>query len=373
MSDGPTENEVSSTEHAVFDSHRYHSWIIKVFPFRRQSFIVFEALVISLAVFVLGYLISLFDPENSWYLSDPTFYLGSLGLFFELIILAQWSRRYIDMWARFEAVFANDQQRYTERIHSGLKRIYNRYTPFVLFLGYHVFVTVFYFGPGPFDLHAAIRFIYVTFLNFLAIVAIYSFYAHVVLIRDILRLEISDDIGKAADELKPLADFSLIICVNWFLALSVLVVYFGNITSVQTQVPVYLTDLLETVITTVDYVALAQFGYIILIFFLLCLGLLVFFIPVWLVHVSLQDKKKKRIDDIDQDYLNKIEEWDNKSITSDQAIDDLDVLERKRQYIVGLGTWPYDLPTLVKLVTSAVIPTLLLLIEFLLFVRGLFL
>ena len=317
------------------------SWLLRVFPNASQSSIFIRAVIASFVILLVEFLVEviLLDlpywgrPES--FVRDPGVTLGALGLIFGFVLLGQWGERYIELWKTVRPAFDVEDTKYSAVVQENLDRLYGRdYVPFLLF----VVVQISVYGFFGHELPAG--YLHVGFLHFLGVTALYGFYRHTVTIRSVTAMDLTD-LSRARPILSEVADFSVAVSLNWFGALAVLSIYIGYFMGLDREIGLF---------------------YAILVVFFVAIGLLVFAIPVVLLHEALVDAKHKRLRELHQDYDTLFEEWRTDSLEGDPSVG-LEILETRRRNLETISTWPYQLVSVSKLALGSVVPPLISVVQ----------
>lgn len=358
---------MSTTEtpgvHGAFrcaDQSEYSGWLLRAFPEASQSNIFFRAILISATILGVQYIVEVvlldlrFWEYRGSYFTTPEVLLSAFGLVFTLVLLGQWGARYVELWKNVRPAFDVSDERYDAAVRQSLERLYGRdHVPFLLFAVYQISVYTLFREQLP------VGFFHTGFLHFLAVTALYSFYQHTVIIRRVVSLDLVD-VGRARPTLTRVADFSVIISLNWFAALTALIVYVGAFRS-ETLTTLSDVGLFSTLVD-------ARLFYVLVALFLVGVGLLVFVVPVMLLHQALVTAKRERLHAIYDQYETLFEAWCEDDLKGDLSIGGdpsigLDILEKYQQNVEALSTWPYRLVSVGELALGSVVPTALSVIQ----------
>lgn len=313
------------------------SWLLRVFPSATQTSIFLRAVSISVAILGVEYLLEVvwlnlpYWQQQDSFVADPGVPLSGVGLVFSLVLLGQWGTRYIELWGRTRPAFDVSDQRYDEAVRRNLDGLYGRdHVPFLLFAVIQVVVYSLFGSELP------AGFLHVGFLHFFAATALYSFYRHLVSIHHVSGLNLVG-INRARQTLSEVADFSIVVCLNWFGALSAGVIYFWVFTEHERMVVLF---------------------YLLMILFFVAIGVLLFVIPVIMLHQALVRAKQEQLHDIEKEYEALFEAWREGDLENDPSVG-LDILETRRGILEASSTWPYRLVSVAELAFGAVVPTVL--------------
>ena len=336
----------------------YPGWLLRVFPEPNQSRIVLRAIAISALILGAEYLVEVVWLDlpywQQWeFLAEPGVQLSALGLVFTLVLLGQWGARYVELWDEVRPAFetpaedeagerderderrGNAEGEYDAVVGRNLLALYGRdHVPFLLFAGVQAVVY------GLFRSELPAGFLHVGFLHFFAVAALYCFYRHVVTIREVTELDLVDVAG-ARPVLSEVADFGVVVGLNWFAALSLLVAYVGFFVGLERGIGLF---------------------YALAVFVLVAVGLLIFVVPLVLLHEALAAAKHERLRRIGDDYEDLYEAWRENEVEGDPSVG-LDILEKRRRNVEALSTWPYRLASLGQLALGSLVPTLLSVVQ----------
>lgn len=317
------------------------SWLLRIFPGSSQLSILLRAVTASVGILLLEFLVEVLlldlpywkSPEA--FMSDPGVILGALGLVFGFILLGQWGERYIELWKIVRPAFDVENEEYRAAVRRNLDNLYGRdHIPFLMF----VVVQVGVYGVYGHELPAG--YLHVGFLHFLGVTALYSFYRHTVTIRSVMEMPLTD-ISRARSILAEIADYSVAVCLNWFGALAAVSIYIGFFMGLNRNIGVF---------------------YAILIAFFVAIGLLVFAIPVVLIHEALVEAKSQRLRELRQEYDTLFDEWQTDTLAGDPSVG-LEILETRRRNVETLSTWPYKLASVGKIAVGSVVPAAISVIQ----------
>lgn len=319
----------------------YPGWLPRAFPGSSQADIVLRAVLFTVVVLGVEYLVEVvwFDLPYWWqwdsFLADPGVLLSALGLVFTLVLLGQWGARYVELWEDVRPAFDVADERYDAAIHRDLDALYGRdHVPFLLFAGVQVVV----YGLLRAELPAG--YLHVGFLHFFAVVALYCFYRHTVTIQRVIELDLVD-VDSARSTLSRVADFSVGVGLVWFAALSVLVIYTGVFVGMERDLGLFYAGS---------------------VLVLVLVGLLIFVVPVVLLHESLAAAKLDRLRRLDAEYEALFRDWRDGELDGDPGAG-LDLLEKRRRNVEEVSTWPYRLVSIGELLLASIVPTALSVVQ----------
>lgn len=312
------------------------SWLLTVFPHASRTSIFLRALAGTLLILGVEYVVEVLVLDLPYWQSgefftDPGVPLAAIGMLFALNTLGQWGAHYIRLWEDVRPAFDVDDTTYRHTVQQALGDVYGRdYVPFALFVAVQLGV---YAGYGD-QLPAG--YLHVGFVHFFAVTAVYYFYRHILAIHDVAELDLAD-IPRARLTLAAIADFSVVVALNWFAALSALAIYLLRFTSMERGV-----------------IQFYSLGLLVLV----VIGLLTFVIPVVQLHETLKRAKWRALHAIGTEFETLYRDWEDGTVPGDPSVG-FDILESRRQTIQAHSTWPYRLVSVGKLLLGAVVPTLL--------------
>jgi len=345
-----TEPPTTRGEPRDVEPSAYSGWLLRAFPESSQPRITLRAVLASAAILGVEYLVEVVWLDLTYwrsydsFLADPGVQLSALGLVFTLMLLGQWGARYVELWATVRPAFDVPDERYEAVVRRDLHALYGRdHVPFVLFAGFHAGVYALFRDALP------AGYLHIGFLHFFAVTALYYFYRHTVTIRRVTDLDLVD-IPRARAVLSAVADFSVVVCLNWFAALAFLLAY----------VRFFLDgglDGLESVALDAFAGDVASF-YTLVGVFLVVVGILLFAVPVVLLHEALAAEKRERLRSIDAEYEALFEAWRDGDLDRDPSVG-LELLDARRQNVEARSTWPYRLVSVGQILVGSVVPTAL--------------
>jgi gas vesicle protein len=293
------------------------------------------------------------------YLQASDFYLYALGAFFEVVLLCNWSSRYPELWRSLDEetrtgdrLFDVPRETYRDVVDRGLRRVYRLDGPVVLFVSYHVFVMLALFQGGPFG---HIRHWNLVVVNLLGAFVVYLFVGHLLLLRDIAALPVTD-VDAAAERFETVIDFGLLVIVEWFPAVTVLFAYvfetlYEAVAAGDRLWTSFLTILLGGGPPGATSELLLLLGFAVG-------GVLAFVVTLLLVHTSLAAARRRELHTIRREYDEFYELWKAESESTDRLATGLDILERKRTSVKAARTWPYNASMVLRLGVASQIPVL---------------
>lgn len=317
------------------------SWLLVAFPDPSQTGIFRRALAISLAIFVVEYVVEVWWLElPHWqsqesFVADPGVIGSAIGLVFGLTVLGQWGARYVERWEVVRPAFDVSREQYDRTVRRALDDVYGRdHVPFLLFVGVQLAVYSQFGDALPAGyLHVGVG-------HFVIVAAVYRFYRHTLAVDRVSQLDLVD-LDRARPILSELADFSVIVCLYWFAALSAVAWYFLDASGAGRDVTVF---------------------YLLVLLALAAVGVLVFLIPVVQLHEALKRAKQAERRAIAASYDRLFEAWRVDDLERDPSVG-LDLLETRRELLEARSTWPYRLASAGKVAIGAVVPTLLSIIK----------
>ena len=357
---------MSTTETAVTARRTTHGresatdagWLLRVFPEPSQRSIVLRAVSLTGVILGLEYLVEVVWLDLSYwqrwdpFFTDPGVPLSAVALVFSLVVLGQWGGRYVELWADVRPAFDATDERYDAAVRRELRALYGRdHVPFLLFVGIQVAV----YGLFPEGLEAG--YLHVGFLHFFGATALYCFYRHTVTIRRVTELELAE-VARARPVLSGVADFGVVVGLNWFAALAVVLAYVEFFLRPESAVGP-LGAIAGNVGAVVPDVGLF---YALSGLFLVGVGLLIFVVPVVLLHEALAAAKRERLREIEAEYGALFEGWQEGDVGEEASVG-LDLLEKRRRNAEALSTWPYRLASIGQLALASLVPTALSVVQ----------
>lgn len=364
--------ELPVTTHRTRDTETsaYSGWLLRVFPESGQSSILLRAVILSVAILGLEYLVEVewrlldywpeHNPSSYWlsrgfhdlsgFFSSPDIVLSAVGLVFTLTLLGQWGARYVELWEDVRPAFRAENEQYDAVIGRNLAALYGRdYVPFLVF----ALVQLGVYGVFHDGLPAG--FFHIGFLQFFAVMALYLFYRHTIMIREVTAFDLVG-VARARPTLTRVVDFGVVVGTIWFVALTPLAVWLVVFLGVGSENST-LTDLSFGRITVT-----AELFYGLMVLFLVVVGLLIFTVPMILLHEALAAAKHERLQEIGADYEALFEDWREGNLGDDPSIG-LDILEKRRENAEALSTWPYRIVSVSELVFASIVPAALSLVK----------
>lgn len=301
------------------------------------------------------------------FLTTGSAYVWTAGLFVGGLTFGWWAKRYPEVWVTLRPVFGVSDDEYRAVVRPRVAEMYDLgrvlpWFPVVLLAGviydlvlvgapYVIYVRsadprVSAAAPGvtlPLD-------VYVDWLGVInyafglvslvgLLIAVHVAVVHVRLVSDVMRLRIRD-VRTAAEELTPLARFNIVISLGWFASLT-----FGMVLLIVAEYDPW-----------TDPLFLSTF----LLVFLF--GVVLFAVPQLSIHTALQSEKRTLLAEIDATYehlYTGLSGTDDSETPPEDVSIRLDVLEARRRNATEIRTWAYDLPGVVSLLVSSVIPLIL--------------
>lgn len=309
--------------------------------------------IVSITVYVLGLTIALLGGFPGRYIAAPTVNLAFGTVFIGLVVF-QWGARYHhQVWETAGAAFDVPQEEYRDVIEPGLHEVYSirrlatAYIVALVFLviidlriGLEMAIVV----PGWRDVHlhmAAINYLYGILVLFLVVAGIHGA-AHFVLLSAQLRELPLADIGAAADQLAPIAQFSAFAGTTFIGGVILLTVAYQHLLAM------WWIDAHAGVMGAI----LAA---------LILVGVAVFALPQTVIHRLLYRAKHDHIVALNTEYTALLERCRAEDGTPGFLQAELEVIDAKRRNAKEIRTWSYDLPEIVPLAGSALVSGVLLL------------
>lgn len=328
----------------------YPGWLLWAFPEPSQSSIFRRAVLGTVAILGVEYLVEvvLFDLAywTRWdFLGDPGVPLSAIGLVFTLALLGQWGARYVELWSGVRPAFDVSEERYGSVVDRNLRAFYGRdHVPFLLFAVVQVGVYRLFPGALP------AGYLHVGFLHFFAVTALYCFYRHVVIVGHVTGLDLVD-VPRARPVLSAVADFGVVVGLDWFAALVPLLTYVGF----------FLLPGPESGLSGAPTANIGVF-YGLSGLFLVAIGLLVFVVPVVLLQRGLAAEKYEQLRTIEGEYETLFEAWRDADLEGDPSVG-LDILEKRRRNVEERSTWPYRLAAVGQILVGSIVPTALSILQ----------
>jgi hypothetical protein len=301
------------------------------------------------------------------FLRTGSVYVWTVGLFVGGLTFGWWAKRYPELWVRLRPVFDVSENEYRAVVRSRIAEMYDLgrvllWFPVVLLSGV-IYDLVLVGAPYVIYVRSAdprvsvaaptVRLplgVYADWLGVInyafgivslvgLLIAVHVAVIHVRLVSDVTRLRIRE-VRTAAVELTPLARFNIVISVGWFASLT-----FGMVLLIATEYDPW-----------TDPLFLSTF----LLVFLF--GVVLFAVPQFSIHTALQSEKRTLLGEIDAKYERMYEALSSAGDSAHSPEDvstRLDVLEARRRNVTEIRTWAYDLPGVVSLLVSSVIPLIL--------------
>jgi len=338
----------------VLDDDEYVSWFSYLYPWPGYIPLLVVSASVSIGIVTLGYVIAVVgnSPDPDYFLFHPTVQLGAIGIFWTLAWLGWFDRTYIDMWNEVRPVFDIDAETYRSVVHPWLDRIYDerrflRYWAFVAVPSYIIIgiISLPWIPPrlqNPTEgfiwtyslLGGVISYLYTTVETLLLVAAVYIFFNHMALLREVSELPFRD-LYTSASELEPIVGYSMAGATAWFVGVSGVGLW---------MLIVPMNDMFELVVIVV----------------LVLVGVGGFFAPMLVLHFALADAKQRALVDIRKEY----EEMHRSTEQADGSSEDLsfrlEITDRRLESVKSVDTWPYDVYSVGELFAASVIPGLTL-------------
>lgn len=333
----------------------YEAWFTPLFPSHDLSRVVLVATAISVGLFVAGYAIA--TIEDLRYLRIPEGYLGAFGVFWMLVCLGVADTVYVDVWNDVRSAFAVDDETYHEVVEPHLGHIHDTrrilvYTA-ALLVPYIVVVSVIYLpgsplredalevflgGSSKYSASVAATLVFVLFggANIVLFATICNgFVNHLALVRDVLELPFQDVYASASD-LEPVAGFTIGSATVWFAGVSLVVLWMRA----------GISETLGIAFITV----------------LVFMGVVLLLAPQLILHDALMDAKRTELATIRVEYRQMYQAATEKNTHEDIGVQ-LQITDRRLENAKAIRTWVYDLSSIGKLATAAILPWLTLVQE----------
>lgn len=341
-------------------------WILRLFGPQPDTTVPLVAGAVSIGLFVLGglvvvvgHLVGSFDAAVVYH-RTPVFYVYAFWTFLLLWVLSHWSQNYVLLWDTLRRSFDVPDERYEEIVDRGLSLLYRLEVPVLVFLPMQLVTEI----VSPVTLESSVplpeRMVFEGFQlinNLLFVVILYLLFVHFLLVKRVLSLPLSNLYG-ATTELKPLAEFSVSLTTKYFANLAVLVfaVYF-----------VLDARFLQITLGTGIVDALGLTGWELLFSGVMftahvLVGLLAFFVPIQFIHRRVETEQRNRLIELDHEHEVLLE-----AFLDDEDAEELpariEELDRIRERTNGINTWPFRLPSLLKVFLSSLAPVITYLLD----------
>ncbi|WP_225316432.1 hypothetical protein [Haloferax sp. CBA1149] len=343
----------------------------RLFPSSDLGSVVRRAALLSVAYFAVGLVLSVIvgqwssylflnRPFDGWSFFEVNFLglsavMGTVGIFIELLIIGQWSVAYTYIWDSVEACFAVDErERYRTLVDTYLDRMYrirgNRVVDGKLVLiTFVVFEPVFIVVGNGLDPRFGwdLVLIYLNvWLVFLGFVAIFLFLLHLRLLTALRTFKISN-LHTAASQFEPVASLGVSVAVSWFVGVTVLVVYYWLDSGIS---------LLEPFTTRGAPTSPGLALHLFLVSVLIVVGLLIFAVPIWVIHLHIVTGKRHLIDEIDQRRDELLVGWTAGTTLDSSVVGEISLLEDVNRTTDRIRTWPSFVSDLIPIAVSAFVP-----------------
>lgn len=327
---------------------------------RRRLFAL--ALLYSALPFVASLVVAAHAGFDGQFVRTASVYLWTVGLFGGGLTFGWWAKRYPELWAKLRPVFDVTAEEYRAVISPRISRMYDlgrplQWLPLVLsaaviydFVIEGVTVLIYVRGvpvPGehvPLWL-GAINYTFGVVSLVGLLIAVHVVAHHLRLVNEVMELPVRD-VQTAADELVPLAWFHVVIAAGWYATFTVGLALLIAGPQEAWRAPFLTAGLL----------------------FVTLLGLVLFAVPQFFIHTGLQSAKRAIVTDLDEEYDELYEDvaaTGDATESLDEVATQLDLLEARRRNVKEIRTWAYDLPGLLSLLVSSVVPLLLHLVQIL--------
>jgi hypothetical protein len=332
-------------------------WLTRALPQSTRGTLL-TAGAVAAGLYVSGFVGAVLSGQSG-YTQETDFYLYALGAFFEVVLLCNWSARYPRLWQALDAraggserLFDVPADRYREVVDRGLRRVYRLDGPVALFVLYHLFIMLVLFQGGAFD---HIRHWNLVVVNLLGAFAVYLFFGHLLLLRDVVALPVTD-VDAAADRFEAVIDFGLLVIVEWFPAVTVLFAYvfetlYGAVSGGDRLWASFLTVLLGGGPSGATAELLLLLGFTVL-------GVVAFVVTLLQVHTGLAAARRRELRAIRREYEEFYELWKAESESTERLATGMDILERRQASVKAARTWPYNASMVLRLGIASQIPVL---------------
>jgi hypothetical protein len=333
----------------------YEPWFSPLFPSHDLGRIVLVAAGISIGLFVVGYAVATIGTLPYLTLSEA--YLGAFGVFWMLVCLGVADTVYVDIWEDVRSAFAVDDETYHAVVEPHLANIHDTrrilgYTA-ALLVPYLVVVSVVYLpgstlrepavdmflgGTTEYPPSVAGTLVFVLFggANTLLFATICNgFVNHLELVRDVLELPF-EDVYVSASDLEPVARFTIASATVWFAGVSLVVLWIHAGISGTVGIA-FITVLVFT-------------------------GAVLFLAPQLILHDALVDAKRTELATIRVEYREMYQQVTDEDVDEDVA-QQLRLIDRRLESAKAIRTWVYNISSIGKLATAAILPWITLVQE----------
>lgn len=335
------------------------SWLLRTFHRFDRRELIGVALILSGIPFVVSGIIAFLGGFVLKFLTTVTVYIWTAGLLGGGLTFGWWAKRYPELWMTLRPVFDVPDDEYRAVVGGRITNMYNLkrallWFPVPLVVGViydtvegaNFLIYVPEASPVPRLLLSAINstFGIVSLLGL--VIVIHVVFNHLRLVRDVMQLRLRD-VQTAAADLTPLAWFNMVISAGWFITLT-----FAFLLLETT--PDFLYQLnFSRVLFVEDPLISASYLFVVLV------GFVLFAVPQYSIHVGLKSEKQVFMDEINTEYERLYEDLsstDDATNSTDQVSVRLDVLEARRRNGKEIRTWAYDLPGVISLIATSMVP-----------------
>lgn len=336
----------------MLDGTDYETWVSHLFPSDDYVSVVAVSAGAGIALFVLGYVISLAGPIDYF---QPSVYLGPFAAFGMLAALGMADSVYADVWNEALHAFDVDEEAYCAVVCPRLDRIYDvrpvlGYAA-VFAVPYLAIVVVSYLPAVP--LYESVERVFyggdltyprgistVVLLSLFGVVnamliatIIHGFVSHLALVSAVSELRFRN-VYRSASDLEPLAGFTMAGATAWLAGASLIILWMQ-----------------EGIGST--------FGTV-LLFLVASVGIVFFVAPQLVLHDALADAKREEIVSVQAQYDDLYEQMAADADTPADPSLQLEVLDRRLENARSISTWVYDISSIGKLAAASVVPWLTL-------------
>jgi len=317
------------------------------------------AVIISGIPFVVSAIIAFLGGFALEFLTTVSVYIWTVGLLGGGLTFGWWAKRYPELWMTLKPVFDVPDNEYWDVVGGRITNMYDLkrpllWFPLLLVVGilYDLVegVSVLIYIPEAVPVHGvllgAINYAFGILSLLGLLLVIHVVFNHLRLVSDVMQLRLRN-VQTAAADLTPLARFNIVISAGWFMSLT-----FGVL--LLEVAPDFLYQLNLSLSLFGDHPLIGA-GYL----FVVLVGFVLFAVPQYSIHVGLNSAKQAFIDEIDVEYEQLYEDLSSTgdaTKSSDHVSVQLDVLEARRRNGKEIRTWAYDLPGVISLIATSVVP-----------------
>ena len=335
------------------------SWLLRTFHRFDRRELIGVALIVCVIPFVVSWIVAFLGGFVLEFLSTASVYIWTAGLLGGGLTFGWWAKRYPELWMKLRPVFGVTDDEYRSVVGGRITNMYNLkrallWFPVLLVMGviydFVEGINVLIYTPEAIAAHwillSAINYTFgaVSLLGLL--IVIHVVFNHLRLVSDVMELRLRN-VQTAAADLTPLARFNIVISAGWFISLA-----FAFLLLETT--PDFLYELNFSRVLFVEDPLIGA-GYL----FVVLVGFVLFAVPQYSIHTGLKSEKQAFLDELDAEYEQLYEDLsstDDATNSSDQVSVQLDVLEARRRNGKEIRTWAYDLPGVISLIATSVVP-----------------